>query len=188
MQHPFNAQPGYPGMQAELSPPSTWQRAQQGGLLWSQRQTYYATPWIPQSPENNIGYQPRWRPITNVVDGAVNANVVRNIRIDIPYTIYAFSATSTPTDGTALPNNLHPLDTFTVLLVSNTNDRLVTDPVLARTIMGTAERPAHVGGTGWAFDRGGTVQVTIAPLRAGLTISVVAWGIEVRGPTNIARP
>ena len=177
-----------PGMEAELSPPSTWQRAQQNDLVWFQRQVYQATPWLPASPQNNIGYQPRWRPIQDVVGGAVGVAVQRVIRVDIPYTVYGFSGTATPSDGTALPNNLHPLDTFTILLTHNTSDRLVTEPVIARTVLGTAERPSHVGGTGWAFDRGGTIQVQITPLRAGLTISVVAWGIEVVGPTNIARP
>jgi hypothetical protein len=114
--------------------------------------------------------------------------VQRVIRVDIPFSCYAFTGDATPSDGTALPNNLNPLSTFTILLTHNTGDRLVTEPVLARTILGTAERPMHIGGTGWAFDNGGTIQVQITPLRANLRISVVAWGIEIRGPTNIARP
>jgi hypothetical protein len=175
-------------MTAELKPPSTWQRAQQSGLTWYQRQVYYSTPWLPASPDNNIGFQPRWRAMQEVIDGAVGVEARRNIRVDIPFEVYGFTATATPSDGSALPNNLHPLDTFRVLLTSNTNDRLVTEAVIARTIMGTAERPSHVGGTGWSFDRGGTIQIGITPIRANLIISLVAWGVEVRGPTNIARP
>ncbi len=87
-------------------------------------------------------------------------------------------------DGSALPNGMDPLDTFTVQWVHNTGDRLDTQPALASALIGTAKEPAIIGGNGWNFDRGGTIQALITPLRPNLRIDVCTWGIEVMGPVN----
>lgn len=173
--------PPPPGSQASIDPPSTFKRSKQG-LEWYQTQVYWPTPWIPLS--ENIGIQPRRRPIQDVLNGAANAVVNRTIQIDIPSAVYALTGSATPSDGSALPNNLHPLDTFLIQFTHNTGDRLDTQAALARSLIGTAERPAMIGGVGWNFDRGGTIQVDVTPLRANMRISVTCWVIEIRGPVN----
>ena len=173
--------PPGPDMTAKLDPPTTYQRSQER-LAWYQTQVFYPTPWFPAS--DTIGLQPRRRPMQPLLNAAVGTTVIRTIQIDIPYVVYAFTGGAVNSDGSALPNGMNPLDTFTVQFVHNTGDRLDTLPALASCLIGTAAQPCVLGGNGWNFDRGGTIQILVTPLRQNLRIDVCTWGIEVRGPVN----
>lgn len=184
-----NGSGGWPPVDptAAINPPTDWQRAQDPGIRWIKEQVYYPTPWMPVGKDNNIGQQFRWYAFTSVINAAANSTNLVSVQVDIPLSVYAITASATPSDGSALPNNLDPLDTFTIQFTHNTGDQLNTNPVLGSAICGTAKKPSLIGGIGWPFDRGGTPQASIVPLRAGLRIDVALWCIELRGPTNIGR-
>lgn len=171
------------GMQASIDPPDYSQWAREG-IPFKRRPVLYSTPAIPQ--DQNIGIFPRKRPIQMILNQAVNTPVTAPLRIDMPFTVYAFSGWATPSDGTALPDNLHPLSTFLIDIRTASNDLYTAEPTLAIDVLGTGSDPAHVGGNGWVLGRGGTINFTVTPLLANLRISITAWGIEFQGPTNIA--
>lgn len=165
-----------------MSPPSTAQRAADPGIQWAWMQVY--NPVVPLPMHPYISLFPRWRAIDNIVNAAVGTEVVANINIDIPFMVYGLVGSAALTDGAALPGNLHPLDTFRVGVRHTQGDLLVTGTPIARCVLGTAERPMLVGGSGWNFDQGSVLQFLVTPLVANLTISIVAMGIEKRGPQN----
>jgi len=171
------------GAQATLNPPNLASHAR-NAPSWYQKQVYWPELWFPAG--NSIGLQLRRRPISVTV--AANTATPTLVQFDTPTTIYALTAGVQETTGGAFPVGQDPLNLFTIEFIRTQGDRLDTAPALGGALLGTAARPALLGGPGWMFDRGGALQATITPLVNNLRIDVVLMGIEVRGPANFSWP
>jgi hypothetical protein len=77
-----------------------------------------------------------------------------------------------------------PRDCFLFRLEYTTGDRLVITSRLASTLLGTAERPGELGGTGYTIDQGASVTLGITPLLPDLRIDITLVCLEMRGPRN----
>jgi len=175
--------PAPQGIEASLDPPSMRQWANEG-VQFRAMPVNIARVLLPQ--DERIAVVPRVRSVVDVVNQAANSPIIRPVRIDIPFTAYALVGWATPSDGTALADNLHPLATFLIEVRDSGSNLFTTEPTLARNVLGTAERPGQIGGYGYTFDRGTNLEFTITPLLANLRISVAAWGIDFMGPANFA--
>ena len=174
----------YSAVGAELNPPSNAQRARDPQVQWTREYVAEPYPWIPKAP--NIGTQTR-RFVVEVQNQPVGGEIIASIQIDIPGTAYALSgaAVDTAAPPVALPVGYDPLDMFLVRFEHSSGDRLDTQAGIASSLIGKGDKPALIGGPGWTFDRGSTLRVGITPLRLTMRITVVAWMIETRGPTNL---
>jgi len=180
-----NGPPSYNNAQAALDPPSAY------GNLGGQKVDWYREPVMePRVFFPNDMYtakQMRWRGVT-VLNQAANTEVISLINIDIPSTVIAFTAAAVDTTGGALPVGLDSLDTFLVRYAHNSGDRLTPTPVLGSCAAGTGQFPCMVGAAGWVFNRGGSLEVGITPLRANLRITVMAIMVEIRSHQNYNPP
>ncbi len=166
-----------------ISPATTSQWASEG-VQFKATPIKDARVLIPQ--DERIAVVPRVRSVQDIVDQGVNMPINRPVRIDIPFTAYALVGWATPSDGTALPDNLHPLATFLIEVQDSGSNLFTTEPTMARNVLGTAERPGQIGGYGYVFNRGTNLNFIITPLRPNLRISVAAWGVDFMGPANFA--
>lgn len=150
-------------------------------IPWFRDQVYYTTPIFPNHP----GFMriPRRRSV-KVSGLAVNGTSTQAFRTDFPSTAYLLTGTARDAGGAALPVNLHPLETFRVQFDWGTGDKIDSESVLARNVLGTAEHPAHVGGGGYPLDTAQSVTVTITALRANMEFDVTLWLIEERQGNN----
>jgi hypothetical protein len=183
----YNQSPPWPppdGSHASLNPPSNARRAAEG-VPFQREQVYFPSLWIPQGA--NIGTQLRRRPIT-IINQAAAVDVIQAIQFDIPTTVFCLTAGVIDTTGANLPVGLNPLDSFTCQFQHTNGDLYDTQPMLGGASLGTAERPALLGGPGWMQDRGTSVLLTVQPLRANLRIDICLWSIEMRGPANYSYP
>lgn len=180
------AQPAAPGApSATLTPPTTLARGGNPNVSWFKAPVYLPYIWTPATPENNIGQETRIYVTEALVDANSGVEIIRPITFSIPITVYALTGSAYVTAGGAFPGGWSPLDSFSVRFEDVNQNRLSTRAGIASAILGTGERPAPVGGTGWAFDTSGQIDVGITPhLNATLTIQVALWCIEFRGPAN----
>lgn len=180
-----NGPPGYNNAQADLDPPSAY------GNLGGQKVDWYREPVMePRVFFPNDRYtakQIRWRGVT-VLNQAANTEVISLVNIDIPSTVYAFTGAAVDTAAAALPVGLDSLDTFLVRFAHNSGDRLTPTPVLGSCVLGTGSFPALVGAAGWVFNRGGSVEIGITPLRTNMRITVTVWCVEIRSHQNYNPP
>lgn len=150
------------------------------------RAPYYPTaPFMSTDPY--VGMQTRYYSallVSTESDYTVGSGAIRRVPFDIPVRLIAMNGTSVKTDGSALPVGWDPRDTFTIQAEYTQGDKLITNPVLGSTVLGTAQRPGELGGVGWTMNPGGTLLLTITPLVAGLRISIALACLEIRGPTN----
>lgn len=181
-----NGPPGYDNSMAALDPPSAYGvLGGQSGVKWYREPVYEPRIFFPNDAWT--AKQIRWRAV-GILNEAAGTEVVRFINIDIPSTVYAFTASAVDSTGAALPVGLDPRDTFLLRYAHNSGDRLTPDPTLGSCIAGDARFPALVGAAGWVFGRGGAVEVGITPLRANLRVAVCAWVVEIRSHTNYNPP
>lgn len=118
-------------------------------------------------------------------DYTVNGAAYRQIKFDMPVVCCALTGGAFNTDdGNALPVGVNPLDTFGVQFQYGTNDTMTTDIRIARTCLGTGERPAQVGGNGWVLNTGTLINVTIVPFMPNLRIDIAVWCLESRAGSN----
>jgi len=181
-----NSWPPPPGSMPSLNPPTLASQGQAAGDQWYRHQVYYPEPPFPMSKETAL--QPRLRPITSLVNVAINTSTPRTIQFDIPCAVYAVSAAAVKTDGQALPAGMDPLNTFTIQYEHTNGDRFSTAAGLGSTMVGDAKFPMLLGGVGWLFDRGSALLTTVVPLQANMRIDVVFWTIEIRGGRNYGVP
>jgi hypothetical protein len=175
--------PGWPAgydSQAQIDP-ATYNTYLQQGIPWYRQQVSEPLVFIPA--DDRIATQPRMRSVT-ITNEAAGTEVLRFVQVDIPSTVYALSGAAATTDGSALPVGRVGRETFRVRFQHNVGDRLTPVTQLGDSIVGSAQFPAKIGGAGWVFDRGGTVEIGITPLIANLTVDITLWIIEIRGPSN----
>ena len=87
--------------------------------------------------------------------------------------------------GSAIAN---PLDDFEVELKRTNGDAFTTRAVLGSTIFGTGVWPGWRGPSGWQFNRGESLAITVNPLANNLRIDLCFRFVSVFGPANYAWP
>jgi hypothetical protein len=153
------------------------------------RQPYFPTsPFLSTDP--NVGYQTRYYSVSLTSadsDFVLNSETIRPLQFDIPVRLIAINGSAFNTSaagGNALPVGVGPRDCWLLRVEYTNGDRLMVNSRLASTVCGTSEQPGELGGTGWTFDQGASVQVGITPLLANLRIDVTFQCLEMRGPRN----
>lgn len=122
-------------------------------------------------------------------DYAVGVTVLRIVRFDLPSIAFDINGWSFNTlAGNAFPVGVDPLGAFRCQIRFGQQENLTSDVRLAKTFMGTGERPGQIGGDGWIMDSGANMQVLIQPLLPGLIIDVSVKCIEARGLANFTVP
>jgi hypothetical protein len=175
--------PNYENAQASLNPP-TYEGFARDVPQWYREPVYEPRIFFPNS--EHIAKQARIRSVS-ISNQPANTEVSQFINIDVPAVNYAISAAAIDTAGAALPAGLDPLDTFLVRFAHNSGDRLTPISQLGSCVCGSGAFPFLIGGAGWIFDRGGSLEVGITPLRANLRIDVTCWFIEILGPLNYSK-
>mgnify|MGYP003655989241 FL=1 len=179
-----NGAPSYDNSMAALDPPSAY------GEVGGQKVPWYREPVLePRIFFPNDLYtakQIRWRNVV-VENEAIGTEIVRLINIDIPSTVYAFTGGARDTTNVLQLNDGGRGD-FLVRYAHNSGDRLTPTAGLGTLFCGDARFPALVGAAGWVFNRGGSIEVGITPLRANLRIEVAAWVVEIRSHQNYNPP
>jgi hypothetical protein len=147
------------------------------------RQAFYPTaPFY--STRQDVGYQTRFYS-GGLVNGTVNSESIAVVQFDLPCRLIAINGAAFSTAaGNALPVGVSPRDCFLFRLEYTTGDRLVITSRLASTLLGTAERPGELGGTGYTIDQGASVTLGITPLLPDLRIDITLVCLEMRGPRN----
>ena len=64
------------------------------------------------------------------------------------------------------------------------NNLLDIDGGMGGALLGTAQRPAYLGGRGWQFDNGNPLTIIVTPAAANLLIDVSVMFVEFLGPQN----
>lgn len=179
-----NGPPTYDNSMAALDPPSAY------GEIGGQKVPWYREPVLePRVFFPNDLYtakQIRWRSVV-VENAAANTEVVRLINIDIPSTVYAFVGSARDTTNTIAYTDGGRND-FLVRFAHNSGDRLTPQAAMGSCFCGDARFPALVGAAGWVFNRGGSIEVGITPLRDNMRIDVAAWVVEIRSHQNYNPP
>lgn len=122
-------------------------------------------------------------------DYAVNNAIIRFVRFDQPsiaFDVNGWAFNTSP--GNAFPVGVEANGAYRVQLKFGLNENLTTDPRLAKTFLGTGERPGQVGGDGWIMDTGSIMQVIIQPLLPDLIIDISVKALEARGLANFTVP
>ena len=147
------------------------------------RQAYYPTaPFY--STRQDVGYQTRYYS-GGILNGTPNSEQIVVVQFDLPCRLIAINGAAFSTaGGNALPVGVGPRDCFLFRLEYTTGDRLMITQRMASTVLGTAERPGELGGTGYTIDQGASVTLGITPLLANLRIDVTLVCLEMRGPRN----
>lgn len=180
----------FPQRSAVIQMPTT---GQMGGQVPG-RPAFIRAPFFPTAPflstDPNVGYQTRWYTQNfSSTDPAYNINSEKILRFqfDIPVRLCAMNGASVDNTG-VLDYAGYGLNNFLFRAEYTNGDKLVTEAVLASTILGTAQRPGELGGVGWTMQPGSTLIVGITPLRDDLFISVALQCLEMRAATNYTGP
>lgn len=149
---------------------------------------FYRNPFFPTAPfystNPNVGYQTRFYS-AGIANTAADQEQVVAVQFDLPCRLIAINGASfTTEDPWTFPAGLGPRDTFLFRLEYTTGDKLHISQRLASTVVGSAERPGELGGTGYTIDQGATVLLGITPLLANLRIDITLVCLEMRGARN----
>lgn len=183
-----------PYRSAVVSMPSS---AQLGG---TQPMPFVRFPFFPTSPwystNPNVGYQVRYYSASVAStdsDFTVGTEVTRTVQFDLPCRVIAFNGAAYPTDWSSPPqingNDFFPSERNMNLLYRfrveyTTGDKLQTNARVASTVVGTGSDPGEIGGHGYNIDQGASLQVSITPLLADITVDVSIVCLEMRAPQN----
>ncbi len=186
------------GPSARLSMPTAGEMGGNRPAPWIRFPFFPTAPYYSTNP--NVGYQVRYYSagiLSTDGDVTLGAESIRTVQFDIPCRVIAINGslayTSAP-PAAAGPfgrgvNN--PLDLFLFRAEYTTGDRLHTTSRLASTVIGTAENPSEIGGTGYTIDQGGSLILGITPLSSINDGGGTAWRIditlhclEMRGSSN----
>jgi hypothetical protein len=160
-----------------------------------QQPSWVRFPFFPTAPyystNPNVGYQIRYYStgiLSTDSDVAVGSETVRTVQFDIPARIIAINAScvNTAVNG-ALPVGVNPRDCFLFRIEYTTGDRLHIQARLGSTVVGTADNPGELGGTGYTVDQGAALIVGITPINpipANFRIDVTFHALELRGSAN----
>lgn len=154
--------------------------------------SWYRNPFYPTAPfystDANVGYQTRFYS-GGIANTAANQEQVINVQFDLPCRLIAINGAAFVTLApNAFPAGLGPRDVFLFRLEYTTGDRLHISQRLASTVVGSAERPGELGGTGYTIDQGASVQLGITPLLSDLRIDITLVCLEMRGSRNYIAP
>lgn len=151
-------------------------------------------PTMPlQSRSPNVPYFVRYYSCglgTADTDNALGTTATRTIRFDLPVILVAVTGSCILSDGSGIPVGYEPNDTYSILLSTQTNERITVEERLASNVVGTASRPGFFGGGGWHFPAGSALQVSITPRLAGLAngvkqrIDVTVQALEFRSGSS----
>lgn len=122
-------------------------------------------------------------------DYAVNGLINRIIRFDLPsiaFDINGWSFNTSP--GNAFPVGVDPNGAYRLQVKFGQQENLSSDVRLAKSFVGTGERPGQIGGDGWIMDSGANMILVIQPLLPGLIIDISVKVIEARGLANFTVP
>jgi hypothetical protein len=173
-----NAQPlmNNPGYQALAAQPY---------VSWSIESVADPRPLIPVSANGDIAMMFFTRTARFANIGAGIPTPVQ-LGFDTPAAVYARTAGLRTANGTALTvSYANPLDLFDVIFTRQASGNLLdVTSGMGSTLLGTAERPAYIGGRGWQFDNGNSLTITVTPSIAGLIIDITVWYITFVGPQN----
>ena len=188
---PYGEEAPAPQRQAVIQMPFAAQMGGQQPVPWVRYPYYPTAPFYSTDP--NVGYQTRYYS-TNLVstdaDYQVNAEAIRNIQFDIPARLIAINGACfnmSAGAGNALPVGVGPRDPWLFRLEYTNGDRLMINARIASTVLGTAEQPGELGGTGWTIDQGAAVTIGLTPLLANLRIDITLVCLEMRGPRNFSQ-
>lgn len=159
-----------------------------GVPAWVPKPFYPTHPF--QSTNPTTGHQTRYYGATLVstdADYAAGTETARNVVFDIPCRIIAINgwAFNTSADeGNALPLGVDGLSCWLFRAEYSQGDRLNVRAGIAKTCVGTGERPGQIGGYGWTVRNGTVLRLGLTPLLANLRIDVTVVCLELRGNTN----
>ena len=180
----YGEQPG-PPREAVVRMPNVADMAGSRPMPWVRYPYYPTAPFYSTDP--NVGYQTRFysQGLTATdADYAVGGEAIRIVQFDLPVRLVAINGACTQTNDVGLIVGQNPLDQFLFRLEYTQGDRLHVAARLGSTVVGTAERPGELGGTGWTIDQGAAVVLGITPRRTALRIDIVLVCLEMRGPRN----
>lgn len=134
---------------------------------------------------DNIALVPRDRPL-NFAFTTAGGSTTKTLQFEVPTTVFGLTAAAIKTDGTTdLPVGMNPLDTFLVQITRTASgDKLQTEPAPGSTVCGTGVQPRLIGPGGWIVDAGGAFSVNVTNIVANISVAIVLWTCEVRGPSN----
>ena len=184
----YGAPPNFPPQQWPPGPDArpdlnnqTYQSlAARQGMQWSIESVADPRPLIPVAPDGTVAQVFRTRTI-RFSGGAAGVAQVDTLQFDSPSAVFARFGSAFDT-GNNLPVDLSFFDVqFTR---GSTGDNLDVDPSSAANLLGTAQRPAYIGGRAWMFDNGNSVQINVRPRIPDLDIDITVWYVSFPGPDN----
>jgi len=181
---------------AKIAMPTAGAMGGQGPVPWIRFPFFPTAPFYSTNP--NVGYQVRYYSaglISTDADIALGAESIRTIQFDIPCRLIAiegaFAYTVRPAVSNSLDVGINNLDMFLFRAEYTTGDRLHTAARLGSTVLGTAESPSEIGGTGYTIDQGGALVLGITPFATVTDGAATPWRIditlhclEMRGSSN----
>jgi len=179
-------QPWPPGPDArpDLNNQTYQSLAARPGMMWSIESVADPRPLIPVSKDGTVAMVYRTRTIrfTGIAAGQVG---VSTLQFDEPTALYArFGSVFTDAQLTDF-QAANPLALFDVQFTRGaTGDLLDVDFAAATNVLGTAQRPAYIGGRAWQFDNGNSVTIAIRPRLIDLDIDITVWYVSFPGPDN----
>lgn len=181
---------------AKVAMPNIGAMGGKGEVPWIRFPFFPTSPYYSTNP--NVGYQVRYYSaglLSTDADITLGTESIRNIQFDIPCRVIAiegaFAYTAQYQAANSLARGLDPRDTFLFRAEYTTGDRLHTQARLGSTVVGTADSPSEIGGTGYTVDQGGSMTLGITPLANVNDGAATAWRIditlhclEMRGSSN----
>lgn len=102
-----------------------------------------------------------------------NADVTLPVKFSLPCIVAAVTGTCVTSDGSGIPQGWKPNDCYKIMLEAGSGaERITVTKRRASLVVGTAERPGFLGGGGWIFPAGSSLEVTLTPSLPGLAAGV----------------
>ena len=194
---PANGESSRPqNVSAKVAMPTAGEMGGRGDVPWVRFPFFPTAPFYSTNP--NVGYQVRYYSsgiLSTDTDVTLGAETIRTVGFDIPCRLIAiqgaFAYTATQNAAASINLGQDPMNSFLFRAEYTTGDRLHTTARLASTVLGSAESPSEIGGTGYTIDQGGSLVLGITPLNNINDGAGTAWRIditlqclEMRGSSN----
>jgi hypothetical protein len=177
--------PPPPGARPNMNVQTLQSLAARPGTTWHPVSVADPMPLVPEAPDGTIAMAFRTRTARFPGLAAGTPGQV-SFQFDNACALYSRTAAIRTTNGQALPAiAANPLDLFDVQFQRQaTGDTLDIDGGMGGALLGTAQRPAYLGGRGWQFDNGNPLTIIVTPAAANLLIDVSVMFVEFLGPQN----